>query len=99
MKAVLECLLVEPIKDEWYYIIENAPPNISAWNWIDYSTAYGPFPNIDTARIHLKTNHSNFDNNSVMEFNHFSKLSEHKKEPYLDLMRHSILKLIQSPIK
>jgi hypothetical protein len=85
----LEYLFVEVIKDEWYCFVESHNKIITAWNWLNYAVTYGPFVDFEIAHAYISTSNSNFEY-SKMEFNHFNKLSNSKKEIYLDLIKFSV---------
>lgn len=59
MSTRAECVVIQTHPDRWFYVLEdgNAPKN--AFDWREYATAYGPFPDKDKARAHLLLNHAN----------------------------------------
>ena len=42
-------LFIEPTDGEWYYLQENPGSPSDAWEWTEYSQAYGPFPSYEAA--------------------------------------------------
>lgn len=67
MSTNSECAFIEVEKGKWYYILEdyNAPKN--SWDWMEYATCYGPFPDYEAANTHLSANHPNPGGCSISE--------------------------------
>lgn len=59
MSTGLNCEIIEPFPGTWYYILEDgfAPKNV--WDWREYATATGPFPNERAAIDYLADNEAN----------------------------------------
>lgn len=59
MSTGLNCFFIEVEPGAWYYLLEegNAPKN--AWDWREFSTAYGPFGDVKQAQTHLMDEHAN----------------------------------------
>jgi hypothetical protein len=68
MSTNSECEFIEPVKDKWYYILEDYHAPKNAWDWHEHATAYGPFPTEDAAKQHLGDNHANPGGWSVQSF-------------------------------
>ncbi len=56
MSTGLECEVIEIKKGIWFYILENCHDD---WfqDWRENSTAYGPFPDCDSASLAIRKNH------------------------------------------
>lgn len=59
MSTGLECEFVETQPDTWYYVLQDGDCPVSAWDWREYATAYGPFTTVEAAQEHLRRNHAN----------------------------------------
>ncbi len=88
MSIGLECCFVERNFGEWYYLLENSTTPKNAYDWRDYANAYGPFKSQDLAHKDLIANHSSLDRFSVINYDHYSRLSVSQKESYEDLMKY-----------
>lgn len=42
-------MFIEPTQGEWYYLQEEPGSPSDAWDWTEYSQAYGPFPSYEAA--------------------------------------------------
>lgn len=47
-----EMVVVETENREWFYILEDKGAPKDSWDWREYATAYGPFPDIEKALEH-----------------------------------------------
>ncbi|MEN3238615.1 hypothetical protein PUR29_34815 [Methylobacterium ajmalii] len=59
MSTGLECLFREVAPGQWWYVLQDWSCPRGAWDWREYATAYGPFPNEEAADAHLRANHAN----------------------------------------
>ena len=44
MSTGLNCEIIEPVPDNWYYVLEDCMAPKCAWDWREYAEATGPFP-------------------------------------------------------
>jgi len=89
MNTGLTCFFIERSSGEWYYLLENSNAPKNAYDWRDYASAFGPFKSQAGAREDLNANHPDPGGASIIECDHYSRLSEGQKESYEDLMKHS----------
>lgn len=68
MSTGFECYFVEATPGEWFYVLQNWDCPVGAWDWREYATAYGPFPNLEEAQTHLHKNHANPGGYSTREW-------------------------------
>jgi len=54
-----ECLFVEPKLGQWFYVLEESNAPKDAWDWREFSTAYGPFPDDTKANLDLVASRAN----------------------------------------
>lgn len=59
MSTGCNCLFVQVEAEKWYYVLEHGSAPKNAWDWREYSTAYGPFSTEEVAHQHLHDNHAN----------------------------------------
>jgi hypothetical protein len=59
MSTGLECQFIEFRPSEWYYILQDGSCPVQTWDWREYATAYGPFPDLEKAKTSLRDNHAN----------------------------------------
>jgi len=54
-----QCLFFKWAENEWYYLLQDWTCPVGAWDWREYSTAYGSFEDKEKAIDHLNNNHAN----------------------------------------
>lgn len=59
MSSGLECQIIQVEQNKWFYLLQDWDCPRGAWDWREYATAYGPFPDSDAAHVHLQENHAN----------------------------------------
>jgi hypothetical protein len=59
MSTGLECEFTEVEPGKWYYLLEDGFAPKNAWDWREYSNAFGPFQTLEEAEDHLRRNHAN----------------------------------------
>lgn len=59
MSTGFECEFVQTGDSEWFYVLQDWDCPVGAWDWREYSTAYGPFKDYESACGHLRDNHAN----------------------------------------
>ena len=58
MSTGLECLFFNA-DGKHYYLLQDGGCPVSAWDWREYATCYGPFEDQEEARQHLSDFHAN----------------------------------------
>ena len=59
MSTGLNCDIVQKSTNEWFYILEDWDAPKQSWDWREFATAYGPFPDLEQAKKHLRENQTN----------------------------------------
>lgn len=67
MSTGFECEFVG-YNNEWFYTLQNWDCPVGAWDWREYATTYGPFPDEETAHQHLRDNHANPGGCSIIDY-------------------------------
>ena len=63
-----ELQFIETASGDWFYIIEDRDAPSDTWNWHDYATAHGPFPNLDAAQDHEYRSDSDTSGAEIVEW-------------------------------
>jgi hypothetical protein len=82
-----EFIFIEKSKSEWFYILENMDAPVTAWNWLDYAEANGPFHSFEEA-VNCFSCYCDEKplENTIMINDHFMMLSKNKRQLYNSLM-------------
>jgi len=59
MSTGLNCNIIEPRPNEWYYVLEDCGAPKNAWDWREYATATGPFTSKKTCLDYMLDHESN----------------------------------------
>jgi hypothetical protein len=72
MSTGLECRIIEPLPNEWYYVLQNWDCPTNCWDWREFATATGPFLTEEAAKEYLFEHESNPGGYSVTPYEEFS---------------------------
>lgn len=78
-----EFVFVERKKGKWFYILENIDAPITAWNWLDYAEASGPFYSLEDA---MNCCNKEPLENTIITNDHYIMLSEDTRRLYDSLI-------------
>ena len=76
MSTGLNCHFVETSPGVWYYLLEDGSAPKQAWDWREFSTAYGPFDDLLKAQTHLQEEHANPGGSSIRHYEPGTKPDE-----------------------